>query len=228
MRHIRPVALISGAALLAAVMVTPPAVADRYTGSDPAGDMAVQEASPTYVIAPAQTHRRLDIRRVFVRHTADFVSIRAVVGALTRPRGDEYFGLRGFVIVNRQAQPSEADAWQWEVYFDKRHRRHGDFLWVTDAQHQEQYGCDRFNFKVGGFQATAHYNGNWVTVTIPRRCLAFFDTDVRPCWVRVSVSTLHGLGPDEPTYFDHHRSQVPNPSPSRWDSHFFTLRLYPG
>ena len=222
MRAIRSVALLLSAALLAVVLVAPPAVADRYTESDPAGDMAVQMP---HVISAAPTHRRLDIRRVIVRHTTDFVSIRVVLGALTRPRGDEWFGLRGFVKVNREAQPSESVAWEWEVTFDKRHRRQGFRLLILDAAYFEQFGCDGSRDK--GFRAAAHYNGNWVTVIIPRRCLALDSyTDVRPRWVQVSVTTMHALGPRR-LYFDHLGSQVVGPWHDEGIAHF-TPRVYPG
>jgi hypothetical protein len=203
MRRVRSLPLVTVAALLAAVMVAPLAVANRYTEVDPAGDMAVALPGAN---EPAPNHRRLDIRRVFVRHTENVVKIRIVMRALTRPR-DDGFHLGGHLEVNRQAQPSPSLAWQWDVYFDKDHPRHGSNMWVVDSGYQEIFGCDG---RDQGLDATAHYNGNWVTVIIPRRCLTrrddFVDPDaytpVLPRWVRASVETEHAPGNNRPRYFD--------------------------
>ena len=78
--------------MVAAVLVASPAAADRYTEGDAARDMRVQMP---HEISPAPTHRKLDIRRVIVRHTDEVVKIRVLMGALTPPHGDEEFGLLG-------------------------------------------------------------------------------------------------------------------------------------
>ena len=139
----------------------------------------------------ATGHLTLDVRHVVVRHTDEVVLIRVVTQALTRPRGDETFMLYGLVKVDQPAQPSESDAWYWSVSFDERHRRQGTGMWVVDAAYGEQFGCSNTD---KGPRATAHYDGNWVAVTIPRRCLALDGTNARPRWVQVSVNTSHSLG----------------------------------
>jgi hypothetical protein len=225
--RIRSVALLSGVALLAAVLSAPPAVADRYTESDPAFDMGMYlyvYPGPPEKVSAAPAHHKLDIRRVFVRHTPRFVTIRVVTRALTRPRGDESFGLNGYIKVKRGAQ-SPVPAWYWNATFDERHRHEATNLWVLDAAEGEQYGCVADTDK--GLNATAHYDGNWVTVTIPRHCLNLDYINFLPPWVKVSVTTWHGLGPDRPSYFDHLGSHVLNPFPNEENSHF-TPRLYPG
>jgi hypothetical protein len=221
MRSMRSVALVSGASVVVAVLVASPAAAERYAEGDPARDMQVQ-VPPAHETSPANTHSRLDIRRVVVRHTNNVVKIRVVMGALTRPRSDEWFGLSGFVKVNRAAQPSESVAWQWELRFDEESPQ-GLGLWVVDAEHQEQDGCDGDTYE--GLWARAHYDRNWVTVIIPRRCLALDQPpNVRPRWVRVSVTTSHTPGTDPREYFDRLGSRVANP----WDlgDPHFTPRLY--
>ncbi len=225
MSSIRSVALVSGAALLAAVLIAPPAAADRYTESDPHGDMAV-DMPQTSGFSLAPTHHKLDIRHVIVRHTDHFVTIRAVVRHLTRPRGDESFSLFGSIKVNRRAQPSESVGWNWWVDFDESRPREGVRLFVLDAAYQEQFGCDGSVDE--GFKARANYDRNRVTVIIPRGCLALDSfPNVRPQWVQVSVTTSHQLGLDRPWYFDNLGSQVEDPQyPTLSNSHF-TPRLYP-
>jgi hypothetical protein len=219
---IRSSAFVSGAVLLAAALVAPPAAADRYTELDPAGDMRVEMAR-TGEVSPAPSHRKLDMRRVIVRHADHFVFIRAYMRSLTRPQGNEEFHLFGFAKVDRRAHPSESVAWFWEVEFDRFHPRVGGRLFVTDAEHQEEYGCDRFTQK--GFKAGANYDLDRVTVIIPRRCLALdFNPNVRPRWVQVSVTTWHQL---EHSYFDHLGSQVRTPFPTLRNSGFTPL-LYTG
>jgi hypothetical protein len=220
----RSAAFVSGAVLLAAALVASPAAADRHTELDPAGDMRV-EVARTGEVSQAPSHRKLDMRRVIIRHTDHFVFIRAFARSLTRPRGSESFRLSGFVKVNRRAQPSESVGWLWEVEFDQFHPRVGGRLFIVDALHEEEYGCDGFMDK--GFKAGANYGLDRVTVIIPRRCLALDGLpNVRPRWVQVSVTTLHRFGVKR-SYFDHLGSQVRTPFPTLRNSHF-TPRLYPG
>ena len=232
MRAVRFFALVSGAGLLAVVLVAQPAVADRYTEGDPAGDMVAAPngtvPEPDEVV-PAPGHRRLDIRRVFVRHTTRALIIRVVMRALTRPQGQEDYFLGGFVQVNRQARPSPYDEnpWQWAVIFDEEHVRQGSPpLGVYDADYDETNGCG--DPGDGGIDATAHYNGNWITVIIHRGCLAL-GTHAVPEWVRASVHCSHGSGPV--SYAD----RLWRRSPDSWlpvlgdrGTAHFTPRLYAG
>src|SRR4051794_19944329 len=186
---------LTSVALLAAVLIAPPAAADCYTEHDPAGDMRVQRP-PTFEISPAPGRRSLDIRRVTVRHTDRFVSIRVVTRALTRPRGEETFQLLGFVKVNRRARPAVGAAWSYEVEFDQRRPRVGDRLFIVDAEHQEAFGCSGFSDR--GLKARANYARHRITMLIPRRCLASVASSprIRPRWVQVSVETSNSLGLD--------------------------------
>lgn len=207
-------------ALAAALLAAPPAQADRYEESDPAGDMAMAPSKP----APA--HRNLDLRHVRVRHTEHFVLVRAVMAALTRPRGDEEFDLRGFVKVNRQALPGEGLGWSWEVEFDKQRPRVGDRLFILDAGYQELYGCSGFGNR--GLTARANYDKDHVTVIIPRNCLEEQGgRRVLPEWVQVSVTSQNSRNNYRRQFFDH----LGEPSREAWpilqNSHF-TPRLYPG
>jgi hypothetical protein len=230
MRAVRFIALVSGAGLLAAVLVAPPAVADRYIEGDPAGDMVEAPngtvPEPDEVVA-APGHRRLDIRRVFVRHTARVLIIRVVVRALARPEGEGYF-LGGFVQVDRQARPlpDDDDPWQWAVIFDEEHVRHGSSLGVYDADFDDVPGCQRGD---GDVDAVAHYNGNWITVSIPRGCLAGGDSPAVPEWVRAAVHVSHGVGLR--SYADRLWRRSPDPwlpvFANRGTAHF-TPRLYAG
>ena len=222
MRSIRSVALLLGAVLVAAVLVAPPAVAERYTESDPAGDMGAVLA-PTFETVPAPSRRKFDIRRVTVRHSDNFVSIRAVMRAMPRPRGDESFLVSGVVKVNPGAQATEGGAplgpWQWEVKFDESHPQGYNF-WLVDTAYHSLYGCDDGSWDEG-FKARANYDRNRVTLSIPRGCLAPIDLpDVRPKWVRVSVTIWHTIGTDLGYYFD--------PFGADLSQSHFTPRLYPG
>ena len=214
MRAIRSVALLSGVALLATVPIAPPAAADRYAESDPARDMAVSMPDEDSPLA-APTHHKLDIRHVVVRHTNQVVSIHVQVRHLTRPRGDEEFGLHGVVQVDRAARPSEGETWTWQVWgFDKRHPREAWRALVLDSAYFEQPGC---SYTDKGLRARADYDRLRITVVIPRHCLALAGAKVQPRWVKVSVSTWHSRGLDRPSYSDRLGSQ-----------RHFTPRLYPG
>ena len=216
---------VSGAALVGALLAPSPAYADRHEESDPAGDMAVPSFR-TGEISTAPGHRNLDIRHVTIRHTNHFVLIRVVNRALTRPRAREWFGLFGFIKVNKPAQPSESAAWTWEVEFDAKRPREGGRLFITDAEHQEEAGCDSFGDK--GLKARANYDRDRVTVIIPRRCLVLQGLRVRPAWVQVFVTTAHG---GRRFYYDHLGAPARvdlggqfNSGYDRW----LTPRLYPG
>ena len=186
MRHRSRAAISTTAtvtALIAALVATPPAHADRYTQDDPAGDMSRQDGG-SGAISPAPGHAAIDIRHVIVRHTDHFVSIRAVFDRLNRPRGAEGFGMSGFVKPNRRARPWESTAWTWEVGFDKTKPRVGDRMFVMDSTHQEMFGCAGYSDH--GLKARANYHRDRVTVIIPRRCLTMDDRpNIRPRWVQV-------------------------------------------
>jgi hypothetical protein len=214
----------AGTALAAVLLAAPTAHADQYTQDDPAGDMSRDGRRGA---VPAPGHSNLDIRHVIVRHTDHFVSIRAVVDTLTRPRGDESFHLSGFVKPNRQARPWESTAWSYEVEFDRTKPRIGDRMFILDSTHQEMFGCSGYSDH--GLKARANYDRDRVTMIIPRRCLNTQDDnpDVRPRWVQVSVQASHS--PRTRTrYFD----RVNAPHPSSGDIYlagsYFTPRLYPG
>jgi len=228
MRAVRFIALVSAAGLVAAVLAAQPAVADRYTEGDPARDMvAAPRAAYPHAVVPAPGHQRLDIRRVFVRHTARVLIIRVVVRALTRPEGEDYF-LGGFVQVNRQARPSPYDdnPWQWAVIFNEKHVRHASSLGVHDADEDDLPACQRGD---GHIDAVAHYNGNWITVTIPRGCLASGTSPAVLEWVRAAVHCSHS--PGRVSYRDRLWSRSPDPwlpaLADRGTAHF-TPRLYAG
>jgi hypothetical protein len=202
-----------------------PAVADRYEESDPSGDMAVQ-SDRTGEISTFSGHRSLDIRHVPVRHTDHFVLVRVITRALTRPRAREGFALFGIIKVDKRAQPSESAAWTWETWFDVHRPREGGSLFILDAEHQEQFGCDGFGDQ--GLKARANYDRDRVTMMIPRRCLALQGLRVRPAWVQAFVTTAHG---GRKFYYDHLDAPARvvlggqfNSSYNRW----LTPRLYPG
>jgi hypothetical protein len=208
-------ALLTVAALLAALFAAP-AHAEGHRETDPAGDMVVSNGSP----APEQ--RNLDLRRVKVRHREHRVVIRAAMRALRVPKKGKWpdFFMTGYIKVNPEAQPSESVAWTWEVEFNKHRPRHGTRLFILDAEHQEQFGCDWDTHPA--FKGRANYRDDVVTVTIPRHCLALDDeVDVRPKWVQVSVTAISGgkhydhMGPDAGTW------------PELGSAHF-TPRLSPG
>ena len=216
--------MVSCAAVLIALTIAP-AQADRHEESDPAGDMAVQ-SNQTGEISTVPAHRDLDIRHVTIRHTNHFVLVRALTRALTKPRDGESFHLFGFIKVNRRAQPSESAAWTWEAEFDEHRPREGDRLFIVDAEHQEQFGCDGFSDR--GLKARANYDRDRVTMIIPRRCLVLDGLRVRPAWVQVFVTTAHSRGK---FYYDHLGAPASivlggqfNSSYNRW----LTPRLYPG
>ena len=101
---------------------------------------------------------------------------------------------------------------------------------LSTPGNQQIDGC---HGSADGLEATADYDGNWVTMVIPRHCLQYqAHRNGPPKWVRVSVATGHTRAadrPDVPFYFDRLRAQAPDP----WtilnvaNSHF-TPRLYPG
>lgn len=207
------------AATLAA-MLAAPAHAERYRETDPAGDMVVSDDG---VVSPAPEQRHLDLRRLKVRHTQHRVFIRAAMRALKVPKKkSQTFGLAGYIKVNQQAQPSESVAWTWEVEFNNSRPRHGTRLFILDAEHQEQFGCDWVTHPK--LRGRANYRDDVVAVSIPRHCLALDeDVDVRPRWVRVSVSSMSiTLNPVK--YFDHM-----GPDAGTWPelrSAHFTPRLH--
>jgi hypothetical protein len=226
MRAVRFTALVLGAGLLEAVLVAQPAVAQRYTEGDPAGDMVVTKlfGKDKGDFAVAANHRHFDIRRVFVRHTPRVVIIRTVLRALVRPRDKERLGLGGYINVDRHARPSESEGWRWDVYFNKNYPINGLRLSVANASYNEEVSCWG---KADGLHAVAHYEGNWVTMTIPRRCLGY-GSEPLPRWVRVSVySSDYMREGDFPTYWDRLRAQTPDPWPDPAKPHF-TPRLYAG
>lgn len=215
-------AVLAAAALLAGLLAAP-AHAERYRETDPAGDMVVWDDG---VVSPAPERRNLDLRRVKVRHGENRVVIRAAMRALKVPkRKSQTFGLAGFIKVNPEAQPSESVAWRWEVEFNKGRPRHGTRLFILDAEHQEQFGCDWVTHPA--LKGRANYRDDVVTVTIPRHCLALDDEeDVRPRWVRVSVSTVSPITTDPVKFFDHM-----GPDAGTWPelrSAHFTPRLFSG
>ena len=166
-----------------------------------------------------------------VRHTAHFVSIRVRTRALTRPRHNEQFNLFGFVKVNRRAQPSESAAWTWEVEFDKQRPRQGDRMFILDATHQEEFGCTGYND--AGLKARANYKRDWVTVLIPRRCLVLAEANpnVRPQWVRLSLSAFHSRGNYRRQYYDNLRAPAGVAFGDQFNSDYdrwLTPRLYAG
>jgi hypothetical protein len=214
-------AVFTVAALVVALLAAP-AYAERYRETDPAGDMVAWDDG---VVSPAPERRNLDLRRVKVRHREHRVVIRAAMRALRVPKTrSQTFGLAGFIKVNPEAQPSESVAWRWEVVFNQGRPRHGTRLFILDALHEEQFGCDWLTHP--GLKGRANYRDDVVTVTIPRHCLALDDEeDVRPRWVRVSVSTrstsLSRVG-----YYDHM-----GPDAGAWPelgAAHFTPRLFSG
>lgn len=214
-------AVLTVAALLAALLAVP-AHAERYRETDPAGDMVVWDDG---VVSPPPERRNLDLRRVKVRHGEHRVVIRAAMRALKVPKKkSQTFGLAGFIKVNPEAQPSESVAWTWEVEFNKGRPRHGTRLFILDAEHQEQFGCERATHPA--LKGRANYRDDVVTVTIPRHCLALdAEEDVRPRWVRVSVSTM-SITVKPVKYVDHM-----GPDAGAWPelrSAHFTSRLFSG
>jgi hypothetical protein len=224
----RTSAVLSGAALMGALLAAPTAHADRYEEADPAGDMAISKGGSAQ---PRPAHRNLDIRHVTVRHTDHFVSVRVVTSALTRPRNNEQFDLFGFIKVDRRAQPSESAAWTWEVEFDKQRPRQGDRMFILDAEHQEEFGCD--GYTDSGLKARANYRRDRVTVVIPRRCLVLQEArpNIRPEWVRVSVTAVNSRANFRRQYFDHLRAPASVPMGGQFNSDYdrwLTPRLYAG
>lgn len=230
MSLIRSAALASVAGLFGTVLAATPAAADRYTESDPVGDMWERRydgpgSSEQYSAAPE--HEELDIHRVVVRHAPRVVFIRVFFRSLTRPGGEESFGFGGFFKVNRAAQPPGGGAWQYMLGFSPGER---PAFYIQDSTHFETAGCysDAESGRGTALRARLDYDRDHLTMVIPRQCLneaGVLGPDVPPRWVRVSLSAWHGLGLDQPSWGDRLGGPAISVLANVSNSHF-TPRVY--